>query len=135
MTEFRNDTQKLIDYSVSFAKTILSESKEFYPFAAAINHAGELVPIEFFEGDDFPDSHELATKLEILLDQQIADGIKRSYCVTLHVLVRQIESENSKDAISIRIKHKEVENKTVYYLTYSLTDKNEIEIIDSWAES
>ena len=134
MTENINDTQKLIDYSVSFAKTALTEFKEFYPFAAAVNSDGELIPFGLYEGDEFPDSKDLSTKLELLLEKQLEDNKKRAFAVTTDVAVKRSDAENSHDAISIKIRQSGTEEYNVYFFEYNLTNENEVEIIRSWRE-
>ena len=134
MTVSQNDIQKLIDYSVSFAKTALSESKEFYPFAAAINLEGELIPILFYDGVEFPDSKELSTKLESLLENQLADNSKKAYALTTNVAVKRTDCANSQDAISVKIRQTGSEGSHVYFFLYKLNTEKIIEIVDSWGE-
>jgi len=135
MTENISDIQKLIDYSVSFAKTALAKYKEFYPFAAAINNDGELIPFALYEGDEFPDSKNLLTKLEILLDKQLVENKKRTYAITTDVVVKHSDFVYSHDAISVKIRQSGTEEYNVYFFEYNLTNENEVEIINSWMEN
>jgi hypothetical protein len=134
LLENTNDIQKLIDYSVSFAKTALAEFKEFYPFAAAINYDGELIPFALYEGDKFPDSKNLSTKLELLLENQLEDNKKRAFAITTDVAVKSSDSENSHDAISIKIRHSVTKEYKVYFFEYNLSEDNEVEITKSWRQ-
>jgi hypothetical protein len=134
LTENNNDIQKLIDYSVSFAKTSLTKFKGFYPFAAAINTDGELIPFGLYEGNDFPDSKDLSTKLEILLEKQLEDNTKRAFAVTTDVFVKRSDDEKSHDSISIKIGQSGIKEYKVYFFEYNLSDENEVEITKSWRE-
>ena len=134
MTENLSDIQKLIDYSVSFAKTALAKFKEFYPFAAAINNDGELVPVALYEGDEFPDSKDLSTKLELILEKLLEVNKKRAFAVTTDVAVKRSDAENSHDAISIKIKQSGTKEYKVYFFEYNLSNENEVEITQSWRE-
>ena len=134
MTEKTNDIQKLIDYSVSLAKTFLADFQEFYPFAAAINYDGELIPITFYEGNEFPDSKDLSKKLELLLEKQLEENKKRTIAVTTDVLVKRPDAKTSHDAISIRIRQSGTKEYKVYFFEYNLSKENEVEITKSWSE-
>ena len=134
MTENTNDIQKLIDYSVSFAKTLLAEFKEFYPFASTINIDGELIPFGLYEGDEFPDSKDLSSKLELLLEKQLEDKKKRAFAITTDVVVKRSDAENSHNAISIKIRQSGTKEYKVYFFEYNLSEENEVEITKSWRE-
>jgi len=134
LTDNTNDIQKLIDYSVSFAKTLLADFQEFYPFAAAVNNDGELIPITFYEGDEFPDSKDLSKKLELLLEKQLEENKKRTIAVTTDVLVKRSDAETSHDAISIKIRQSGTEEYKVYFFEYNLSKEKEVEITKSWRE-
>jgi hypothetical protein len=134
LTDNTNDIQKLIDYSLSFAKTLLAEFKEFYPFAAAVNSDGELIPVTIHEGDEFPSSKDFSKKLELLLEKQLEENKKRTIAITTDVLVKRPDAETSHDAISIKIRQSAEKEYIIYFFEYNLSNENEVEIINSWSE-
>lgn len=126
--------KKIIDYSLSFAKTLLADFHEFYPFAAAVSNEGELIPITFYDGDEFPGSKDLSRKLEILLEKQLEENKKRAIAVTTDVLVTRPDAKNSHDAISIRIRQSGTKEYKVYFFEYNLSKENVVEITRSLRE-
>jgi hypothetical protein len=135
MTLYNTDIQKLIDYSIEFAKQLLAQFKEFYPFAAAINRDRELVPILLFEGEEFLVSQDFALRLESLLQEQIKISDKRTYAITTDVLVKRHDFNESRDAISIKIKNSQLVTTSQFFFLYNISNENVVEIIDSWNES
>lgn len=134
MTVNIDDIQKLIDYSVRFAKTSLAEFKEFYPFAAAINNNGEIIPIALHEGDEFPECKDLSAKLELLLENQLKNSIKRAFAITSNVVVKRSDDEHSHEAILIKIRQSGTKECKVYFFEYNLFNEKEVEITNSWRD-
>ncbi len=133
-SDFIMDRQKLIDYSFEFANKLLADYQEFYPFAATINLKGELIPVTYYDGNEYPNSQELIDKLKILLDDQLRDGERRAYALTCDVTVRRNDLSNRKDAIAIQIKHQDAEKNYTCFFAYRLTEQNAVEHLDSWEE-
>jgi len=128
------DTKKLIDYSVSFAEKLLTDYQEFYPFASTINLSGELVQVEYFDGDDHPLSQDLINKIQPILDQKIDSKEMRAYALTYDVRVKRDHLSDKTDAIAIKIKHRDLNDILVHYFAYRLTPQKTFEHLDSWTE-
>lgn len=129
-----DDTKILINYSVDFAEQMLIENEEFFPFACTINSMGELVPISFFDGDEFPKSETLIDNLETILDNQLKQKEKRAYALTYDVKVKRHNEFEMHDAIAVKIKHIETEQSIVYFFAYKLNSQKSVEHLHSWLE-
>lgn len=134
MTTITEDTKKLIDYSVDFAKKILTDYKEFFTFSVTINLVGDRIPTGYFDGDNLLSRQDLITKLQKQHDQQLVDNQRRAYSLTYLAKVKKDNSSEKTDAIAIRIKHADTKDITVYYFAYRLTQQNTIEYFDKWNE-
>jgi hypothetical protein len=132
--EIKKDIQKLIDYSVGFADKMLSDNQEFYPFAVTVNLDGNLVMNSQFDGDDHPLSQDIIDRLQPLLDNQLGKQECRAYALTCDVRVQKDNASAKTDAISVKIKHTETNDITVYYFAYRLTATKTVEYLDSWGE-
>lgn len=134
MTNITDDKQKLIDYSVNFAISLLTDYQEFYPFAGTVNLEGEIVMESHFDGDDQPLSQDLINALLPILDRQLENNERRAYALTYDVRVQKDKASEKTDAIAIRIRHNESKDIVVYYFAYKLTPQNTVELLDSWGE-
>ena len=131
----KDDTQKLIDYSVDFATKMLTDNQEFFPFAVTVNLKGDLITTGYFDGDDQPLSQDLINKLQPLLDRLLDNKERRAYALTYDVRVQKDNSSEKTDAIAVKVKHTDTKNITVYYFAYKLTSQKIIEHLDSWAQT
>ena len=130
----KDDTQKLIDYSVAFATKMLADNQEFFPFAVTVNLKGDLITTGYFDGDDHPLSQDLINKLQLLLDRLLDNKERRAYALTYDVKVKKDNSSEKSDAIAVKIKHTDTKDSTIYYFSYKLTPRKTIEHLDSWAQ-
>jgi len=130
----KDDTQKIIEYSIELANELLVEFQEFFPFAVAINLNGEIVPINYFDGNDHPDSTDLLNNLETLLDEQLSKNEKRAYAITYDVRIQKNSLSEKVDAIAIKIKQTETKEVLLCYFAYKLVEQNRLEHLDSWRE-
>lgn len=134
MTNNIDNTQRLIDYSVEFAKRMLTENQEFFPFAVTLNIHGDLIPATFFDGDDQPLSEDLLNNLQFLVDNKLSKREVIAYALTYDVLVKKNDHSKKNDVITVKIKHTDIEESKLYYFTYRLLKQKGIEFIDSWSE-
>jgi hypothetical protein len=134
VTNIKDDTKKIIDCSIEFANKLLVEFQEFFPFAVAINLNGEIVPINYFDGNDQPASTDLINNLETLLDEQLLKNEKRAYAITYDVRVQKNSLSEKVDAIAIKIKQAETKDILLCYFAYKLVEQNRLEHLDSWRE-
>ena len=135
MDNLNNDVSKLIEYCLTFAKQLLNDFQEFYPFACAINSNGELIPVSHYDGNDHPLSNDLKIKLESLLDDQLYTNEKRAYAITYDVHVKRATADEKIDAIAIKIKQHNIAKIIVHYFGYRIMPNNSVLQMDSWYES
>jgi hypothetical protein len=134
VTNIKDDTQKLIDYSVDFAFKLLTDYQEFYPFAGSMSLNGIIAMESGFDGNDHPLSQDLMNALDSLLEGKIENHEIRAYALTYDVKVKRVDTIAKIDAIAVKIKHAETKDTRVYYFAYRMAEGNKVEHLDSWSE-
>jgi hypothetical protein len=121
----KKDIQSIIDYCHLFAKYMLNESKEYYPFGAIIDNNGELIPVGYKDNEtDMPQSQKVINELKNRFKDDLNNNKIRAYGLTYYVRVQINESCDKSDAILIDIVHCDSPDIPIYYFTYSWTEKN-----------
>lgn len=128
------DIQKLIDYSVDFAESLLTDSGEFFPFGAKIYLSGEFKPVGYFDDDEFPESQKVIDVLSTVFEKELNEKEIRSYCITYDVRVTNEDYPKPTDAIVVMFKHRDLNGELNYYYPYILKESSEIEFLEPWAE-
>lgn len=134
MSNIKSDKIKLIDYSIELVKTLLLEYQEYYPCATTIDLDGEVIPISYFDGDDYPQSADLIDTYQVLLDKKINLDEIRAYSIAYDVRVNKNSEGEKTDAIAIKVKHTETDEVIVYFYSYTLSSEGKLTMGDSWGE-
>lgn len=129
----KNIVQELINYCHSFAESLLLEQEEFYPFGAYSDNEGELIPVGFYAGDDFPLSNTVIAGLKENFQKRLRDKEIRAYAITSDTRIKNEQFPNTVDAISIQITQRDIDEVINYYFPYKLKQK-QIEFLESWKE-
>jgi hypothetical protein len=127
------DFHQLISYCQSFAKHLLVEQNEFYPFAAYLDFSGVLRPLIIYDDDEFPLSESVITSLEKQLDHKKREGSLNAYVIAYDAKVTNQTYPESVDAIAIRAVHKDENELVNYYFPYKML-KDEVEVSEGWEE-
>jgi hypothetical protein len=123
----KKDIQSIIDYCYMFAKYMLFESKEYYPFGAIIDNSGELIPVGYKDNEtDMPESQRVINELNAHFEDDLKNNKIKAYGVTYDVRVQINDSGDRSDAILIDIVHRDSSEIRQYYFTYSWNEKGEL---------
>lgn len=93
------DLDQLLSASIEAASSLLSVDGEFYPFAVALTHAGELVSPAVDPGTDQPDSEDV---VELLLEA-LRDGRSTIRAAALCSDVTLASDAGDQDAIRVEL--------------------------------
>ena len=125
--EIKKDIQSIIDYSYEFAKHMLNNGKEYYPFGAQIENNGELVAVAQEDNEtDFPDSLKVIKALESEFEKRFFNRQIKAYALTYDVKVQINDLGEKSDAICIDITHKNSNDIPRYFFTYSWNENEEL---------
>ncbi len=134
--DIKTDILEIINYSHGFAKQMLIEHKEFYPFGAVVNDEGNLMPYGYKDDEtDMPDSTKVIDILSKSFQFELNNNKIRAYGITFDVRVPIDDKGNKSDAIAIDITHRDEVYLPIYYFTYSWNEQNELVFRESFARN
>ena len=112
-TSPRDEMNAFLDPLFTFAKRMLDEHGEFFPFGATISSEGQLAMSGAMTDSDQPPSLELIDLMEEAFRQAASRGEIRASAICLDVLIRPSGAEPT-DAIEIRIEHQDADPVSVH---------------------
>lgn len=124
----------IIDHSTEYAKNLLEDTTQCYPFGAYIDRSGIVHPVEFNLDTvkDVPNNETVIDSLTIYCDGELKEKRILAYGLTYEASVQMEEGVESIDTISIDIKTNEEEQPPIYYFPYSITN-DELEYGEAFA--
>jgi hypothetical protein len=125
--------ENLLSYSLFFAKQLLQDYQEFYPFAAYLDSEGQLIPIAVFEGNDHPDSETLIGQLLARLSDIKVKNNLTAYAICYDVRVTNDNYPDGTDSLLIKVFHSSDQLTTNFYYPYKIS-AHEISIDQGWRE-
>ena len=103
------DLDTLLSAAIEAASSLLSVDGEFYPFAVALTHAGELVSPAVDPGTERPDAEDV---VELLLDA-LRDGRSNIRAAALCTDVTLASDTGDQDAIRVELEAPERQAVTI----------------------
>lgn len=100
------ELDQLLQTLLTFAKIMLREHGEFYPFGAAMSSSGKITQVGArMEGDDHPPSEPLIDLLTETFKRQAGRGQLRAAGICYDVLTVPPDTEHKMDAICCSLEH------------------------------
>lgn len=101
-----SELDALFDTLLTFAKTMLREHGEFYPFGAVMTSGGEIQQVGVkMEGDDHPPSQPLIDSLTEAFKKQARKGELRAAGICYDVLTVPPGEVQKRDAVCCGLEH------------------------------
>jgi hypothetical protein len=109
------DLNSLFDAVLSFAKLMLNEHGEFYPFGATMSPSGEITNVGAkVKGDHHPRSQTLIDLLTEAFQQKAASGQIRAAAICYDARTIPPGETNKTDAICCGLEHRSGESVDVF---------------------
>jgi hypothetical protein len=108
------DLDQLLNVALEFAKKILKQNGEFYPFGASMDADGKITMDGATTGEERPPSQELLDLLAQSYANRANSGELRAAAVCADVRVPPPGSEAKTDAIQVGLEHSTGEAVTVF---------------------
>lgn len=126
----KDELQKLVDYCIGFAKVMLGEGGEFFPFGASISK-GQLNSVGSFDGDECPSSEKVINDLRNFLRREFSQTLIDGYVIAYDSLSKRNSESAKSDAIAIECYP--VDNRRVtYFFPYKIDEYGQLELGDLW---
>ena len=110
----RAEMDDLLDFLVHAAQELLSKRDEFFPIAACVQSAGEMVAVAGETEEEHPLSSEIIDLLYEALCEQAGAGEIGAAAVGADVLVEPPSGGGKTDAIRVDIEHAEADPVRVF---------------------
>jgi hypothetical protein len=121
------DLNSLFDAVLSFAKLMLNEHGEFYPFGATMSPSGEITNVGAkVKGDHHPRSQTLIDLLTEAFQQKAASGQIRAAAICYDARTIPPGETNKTDAICCGLEHRSGESVDVF-IPYKKTSDNDFQ--------
>ena len=118
-----NIINTIIDHSTEYAKDLLQDTGQCYPFGAFFDKAGIVHPLEFDleSADSVPNNETVINSLKKFCESEISSGKIIAYGITCEADVQLEKDAEPIDTICIDIVVKN-EEQPVYYFPYSVSE-------------
>jgi len=130
-------TQKIIDHSFEYAKNLLEDTGQCYPFGAFVDNSGIVHPLEFVIEDkkNVPNNETVIGALKTYCETEFQEKRIKAYGLTYEASVQlEVGSENI-DTIAIDMTDSTGEVLPVYYFPYTIKKEGTIEFGETFAVS
>ena len=129
-----NETQEIIDHSFEYAKELLEDTGEFYPFGAFLDKRGQIHPLEFeHDKKNMPTNGQVIAGLTKYCWDEMKKGEMRGFGITYGAGVQMREGEEAIETVAIDITLASGEIVPVYYFPYEITEQGTAEFGEIFA--
>ena len=131
-----NDTQLIIDHSFEYAKDLLTDTGQCYPFGAYVDNAGIVHPLELeIDKKNVPNNETVIEGLKNYCETELQELRIKAYGLTYEASV-QLEVDSEKiDTIAIDIVDKNDAPPPIYHFPYKIETEGNVEFGDAFAVS
>lgn len=129
-----NDTQLIIDHSFEYAKDLLTDTGQCYPFGAYVDNAGVVHPLELeIDKKNIPNNETVIEGLKKYCEAELQLNRIKAYGLTYEASV-QLEADSEViDTIAVDIVDNGDEILPIYYFPYKIKKEGEVEFGDAFA--
>jgi len=130
-----NFTQKILDHSFEYAKELLTDTGQCYPFGATIDKAGIVHPLEFEIEDkkNMPNNETVIKGLRKYCETELAANNIKAYGLTYEAVVQLEEDADGIDTIAMDIVESNGEIVPIYYYPYEITNSDTVTFSETFA--
>lgn len=116
-------TTSILNHSLEYAKDLLENTGEFYPFGAFVDTVGQVHPLEMeVDKKNIPNNGKVIETLSKFCKKELELGNFIAYGVTYEAAVQLSENEE-KDTICVHIVNTQDENTPDFYQPFSSTEQ------------
>jgi hypothetical protein len=113
--QVKEDVELLLNELMPHAEERLAQSREFYPFGAAVDDKGELVRTEAWTGDEEPSASDLVDSLVATFQQQAEEEEIRASAILIDCLTVPPGETEKVDAVAARLDHLDGYSAVVFF--------------------
>ncbi|MGV6861545.1 MAG: hypothetical protein ACWA41_07220 [Putridiphycobacter sp.] len=123
---------KILDHSFEYAKELLVDTMEFYPFGAYIDTIDNVHPLEFdYDKKNQPTVETVLNSIEKYCVTELKSDNMKIYALTYESEV--VLEENGPTLKCITVEVKGHEDYPIFYQPYSISEENELKLDEIFA--
>lgn len=127
MSDPKSECEELLSEAVPFARQMLAEHREFFPFAVSMSEDREITQVGVSTEDEQPASRELMDLLDVVLRNEAAEGTLRAAAVTYDIMIVPPGREEAQDAIAVALDHR-ADYSVVVVFPYAFAEDGALEV-------
>jgi len=130
-----NYTKKIIDHSFEYAKDLLTDTGQCYPFGATIDKSGIVHPLEFEIEDkkNVPNNETVINGLQKYCETELAADNIKAYGIIYEARVQLEADADSIDTIAMDIVDSNGDIMPIYYFPYEIKSSENVEFGETFA--
>lgn len=126
MMELSEEIQKTIEHCETYARELLLETGEAYPFGAFVDTIGNVHPMEMeIDKKNIPTIGKVVETLKKFGEEEMSEKRMLAYALCYEVSYRLSEDSGEMDAIAIDLKHQN-EDVPLFYLPFEKGEEMEV---------
>jgi len=127
-------TQKIIDHSFEYAKDLLTDTGQCYPFGATVDNAGIVHPLEFeIDKKNIPNNETVIGGLRKYCQTELKEKRIKAYGITYEAAVQIEVDSDSIDTVAIDIIGNSDEIIPIYYFPYTINKNGTVKFGETFA--
>lgn len=127
-------TQKIIDHSFEYAKDLLTDTGQCYPFGATVDNAGIVHPLEFeIDKKNIPNNETVIGGLRKYCQTELQEKRIKAYGITYEAAVQIEVDSDSIDTVAIDIISNSDEIIPIYYFPYTINKNGTVKFGETFA--
>jgi len=128
------ETDKLVKHCLEYAKDLLTDTGESYPFGAFLDTIGNVHPLEMeIDTRDIPQNGVVIDKLRNYCKEEMQADKMNGYALAYEVELQEEENSEKIDAIAIELVHKDKNDLPTFYLPFKVGNDRETTFDDVFA--
>jgi len=128
------EIDKILEHSYEYAKDILTDTGELYPFGAYIGIEGNVHPLEFeYDKKNMPTVGKVIEALTTYCNDEMEKGKMRAYGLTFHASVQLEKDKDFVDTFAIDITTNGDEEIPVFYYPYNISENKTVTFREPFA--
>lgn len=129
-----NSAQIIIDHSFEYAKDLLTDTGQCYPFGAYVDNAGIVHPLELeIDKKNIPNNETVIDGLRKYCETELQEQRITAYGLTFEASVQLEVDSDYIDTIAIDIVDKNDDSPPIYYFPYTIDKAGAVEFGETFA--
>lgn len=107
MSDPKADCEALMNSVLPFARQMLANQGEFFPFGGAMRPDGQIVSVESYDGNERPKSADVIAQMKAGMIAAAREGEYKATAIVYDVRIKLPSTGEPSDAIAVSLNHRD----------------------------